>query len=185
MARGPLTPMRALSGNQATAEGLERTLRDAAGRVDSTVPISAVRSLGSLADSTWAWRRSSMVFLAVFAALACVLAFVGVYGVMAFGVAERSREIGVRVALGARPADVARTILVQATWLTGAGTVCGLVLAALAGGVLSSLLFGVTPLDPPTFLVVSLFAIVAGLLSTAIPALTAIRVDPTAALRGE
>jgi putative ABC transport system permease protein len=170
---------------QSTAEGLERTLRDAAGRVDSTVPISAVRSLGSLADSTWAWRRSSMVLLGAFAALACVLAFVGVYGVMAFGVTERSREIGVRVALGARPADVARTILVQATWLTGAGTVCGLVLAALAGGTLSALLFGITPLDPPTFLIVTVIAIVAGLLATAIPALTAIRVDPTAALKQE
>ena len=104
---------------------------------------------------------------------------------MAFGVIERSREIGVRVALGARPADVARTILVQATWLTGAGTVSGLVLAALAGGVLSALLFGITPLDPPTFLIVTSVAVVAGLLATAIPALTAMRVDPTAALKGE
>jgi putative ABC transport system permease protein len=164
---------------------LERTLRDAAGRVDSTVPISAVQSLGALADSTWAWRRSSMVLLGVFAVLACVLAFVGVYGVMAFGVIERSREIGVRVALGARPADVARTILVQATWLTGAGTVSGLVLASLAGGTLSALLFGITPLDPPTFLIVTAVAVVAGLLATAIPALTAMRVDPTAALKGE
>ena len=170
---------------QSTAEGLERTLRDTAGRIDSTVPISAVQSLGSLADSTWAWRRSSMVLLGVFAVLACVLAFVGVYGVMAFGVSERSREIGVRVALGARPADVARTILVQATWLTGAGTVSGLALAALAGGTLSALLFGITPLDPPTFLIVTVVAVVAGLLATAIPALTAMRVDPTAALKGE
>jgi putative ABC transport system permease protein len=169
----------------AAAEALERTLRDAAARVDSTVPISGVKSLASLADSTWAWRRASMILLVSFAATACVLAFVGVYGVMAFGVSERAREIGVRVALGARPVDVARAILVPAAWLTAAGTVIGLVLAALAGELLSALLFGVTPLDPPTFLAVTAVAGAGGLLATAIPALTAMRVDPTAALKGE
>ena len=168
-----------------TAEGLERSLRDAAARVDATVPISAVQSLAALADTTWAWRRSSMALLAALAAAACVLAFVGVYGVMAFGVTERSREIGVRVALGARPVDVARTILTQGAWLTAAGITIGLVLAGLAGGVLGALLFGVTPLDPPTFLVVAIITAAAGLLATAMPAVTAMRIDPTAALRGE
>ena len=76
----------------ATAQGLERTLRDAAARVDSAVPVNRAQSLAALADSTWAWRRSSMLLLGVFAAAACVLAFVGVYGVMAFGVAERARD---------------------------------------------------------------------------------------------
>ncbi len=168
-----------------TAEGLERSLRDAAARVDATVPISAVQSLAALADTTWAWRRSSMALLAALAAAACVLAFVGVYGVMAFGVTERSREIGVRVALGARPVDVARTILAQGAWLTGAGITIGLVLAGLAGGVLGALLFGVTPLDPPTFLVVAIITGAAGLLATAMPAVTAMRINPTAALKGE
>ena len=169
----------------ATAQGLERTLRDAAARVDSAVPMNGVQSLAALADSTWAWRRSSMLLLGAFAAAACVLAFVGVYGVMAFGVAERSREIGVRVALGAQPVDVARTILVQAAWLTGAGIGGGLVLAALGGGVLRVLLFGIAPLDPPTLLGVTIVTLAAGLLATAMPALTAMRVDPTAALKGE
>jgi len=168
-----------------TAEGLERSLGDAAARVDSTVPISAVQGLAALADTTWAWRRSSMTLLGAFAAAACLLAFVGVYGVMAFGVSERSREIGVRVALGAKPSDVARTILAQAAWLTGTGTAIGLVLAGLVGGVLSALLFGVTPLDPPTFLVVAFVTVAAGLLASAMPALTAMRLDPTEALKSE
>ena len=168
-----------------TAEGLERSLRAAAARVDPTVPISSVQSLAALADATWAWRRSSMALLVALAVAACVLAFVGVYGVMAFGVTERSREIGVRVALGARPGDVARTILAQAAWLTGAGLVAGLALAGLVGGVLTALLFGITPLDPPTFLVAAMVTAAAGLLATAMPALTAMRIDPTVALKGE
>ena len=166
-------------------DGLERAIRDAASRVDAAVPVNAVQPLSALADTTWAWRRSSMLLLAGFAAAACVLAFVGVYGLMAFGVAERSREIGVRVALGARPSDVARSILAQAATLTGVGTALGLVLAGLVGSVLGTLLFGVTSLDPPTFVGVAIVCAGAGLLASALPAMTAARVDPTAALKGD
>jgi putative ABC transport system permease protein len=166
-------------------DGLERTIRDAASRVDAAVPVNAVQPLSTLADTTWAWRRSSMFLLAGFAAAACVLAFVGVYGLMAFGVAERSREIGVRVALGARPSDVATSILAQAATLTGIGTAVGLALAGLVGSVLGTLLFGVTSLDPPTFVGVAIVCAGAGLLASALPAMTAARVDPTAALRGD
>ena len=166
-------------------DGLERAIRDAASRVDAAVPVNAVQPLSALADTTWAWRRSSMLLLAGFAAAACVLAFVGVYGLMAFGVAERSREIGVRVALGARPSDVARSILAQAATLTGVGTALGLLLAGLVGSVLGTLLFGVTSLDPPTFAGVAIVCAGAGLLASALPAMTAARVDPTAALKGD
>ena len=166
-------------------DGLERAIRDAASRVDAAVPVNAVQPLSALADTTWAWRRSSMLLLAGFAAAACVLAFVGVYGLMAFGVAERSREIGVRVALGARPSDIARSILAQAATLTGVGTALGLALAGLVGSVLGTLLFGVTSLDPPTFVGVAIVCAGAGLLASALPAMTAARVDPTAALKGD
>ena len=169
----------------AATDGLERAIRDAASRVDAAVPVNAVQPLSALADTTWAWRRSSMLLLASFAAAACVLAFVGVYGLMAFGVAERSREIGVRVALGARPSDVARSILAQAATLTGVGTALGLLLAGLVGSVLGTLLFGVTSLDPPTFAGVVIVCAGAGLLASALPAMTAARVDPTAALKGD
>ena len=166
-------------------DGLERAIRDAASRVDAAVPVNAVQPLSALADATWAWRRSSMLLLAGFAAAACVLAFVGVYGLMAFGVAEQSREIGVRVALGAQPSDVARSILAQAATLTGVGTALGLALAGLVGSVLGTLLFGVTSLDPPTFVGVAIVCAGAGLLASALPALTAARIDPTSALKGD
>ena len=166
-------------------DGLERAIRDAAARVDAAVPVNAVQPLSALADTTWAWRRSSMFLLGGFAAAACVLAFVGVYGLMAFGVAERSREIGVRIALGARPSDVASSILAQAATLTGLGTAVGLALAGLVGSALGTLLFGVTSLDPPTFVGVAIVCGGAGLLASALPALTAARVDPTAALKGD
>jgi len=126
-----------------------------------------------------------MLLLGICAGAACVLAFVGVYGVMAFGVSERCREIGVRVALGARPSDVAGTILAQAAGLTAAGVGGGLLLAAVAGSMLEALLFGIAPLDPPTFLGVAVIASAAGLLATVAPALSAMRVDAAAALKGE
>jgi predicted permease len=165
--------------------GLERSIREAAAGVDRTVPLSNFKMLDDLAATTWEWRQSSMALLAIFAVAACVLAFVGVYGVMAYHVSQRSREIGVRLALGARPQDVARAILSQGALLTTIGVAVGLTIASTLAGVLGALLFGIAPLDPSTFAGVTLVATMAGLLATAVPALTAARVDPTVALRGE
>ena len=167
------------------ADGLERSIRDIGGAVDRNVPLSGFQTLDDLAASTWAWRRSGMAVLTIFAGAACLLAFVGVYGVMAYNVRERSREIGVRLALGARPADVARTIFTQGALLTGIGTAVGLAISmALARG-LGALLFGVTPVDPATFGAVALVTAAAGLVSTTLPALSAARVDPSTALQAE
>jgi putative ABC transport system permease protein len=164
---------------------MERSIREAAARLDRGVPISDVRPFDELAAQTWAWRRSSMAILALFAGAACLLAFVGVYGVMAYNVRQRSREIGVRLALGARPADVARLILSQGTLLTGLGIAIGLAISAASARALSAWLFGVTPLDPMTFALVVVVTAAAGLLASAAPAWTAARVDPTIALRSE
>ncbi len=165
--------------------GLERSIRAAAAGIDRAVPLSNFKPLDDLAATTWEWRRSSMALLAMFAVAACGLAFVGVYGVMAYNVSQRAREIGVRLALGARPRDVARVILSQGAVLTAIGIVVGLTIASTLAGVLGTLLFGIAPLDLWTFTVVTLVATIAGLLATAMPALTAARVDPTVALRGE
>lgn len=126
-----------------------------------------------------------MALLGAFAIAASLLAFVGVYGVMAYSVSQRSRELGVRIALGARPSDVARTVVTQGVWLTCAGVAIGLILSTIAGSVLKALLFGVTPVDPVTFAIVSIVAAVAGLGAATLPAMTALRVDPAIALRGE
>jgi len=168
-----------------TPELLERSLRNVAGEVDRNVPISAVRAFDDLADTTWAWRRSSMALLGAFAAAASLLAFVGVYGVMAYTVAERSREIGVRMALGARPADIARRVIAHGAALTGLGLSLGLLLSAALAGVLGALLFGVAPLDPLTFAGVAFLTSVSTLAAGAVPALMAARVDPNVALRAD
>jgi putative ABC transport system permease protein len=167
------------------AQALERSLRDAAASVDRNVPISNVRDFDSAAATTWAWRRGSMALVIAFAIAASLLAFVGVYGVMAYSVSQRTREIGVRVALGARPSEVARVVVVHGLWLTVAGSAAGLVLAALAGGLLKTLLFGVRPIDPATFAIVTIVTVAAGLSAAALPALAALRVDPATALRSE
>jgi putative ABC transport system permease protein len=165
--------------------GLERSIREAAAGIDRAVPFSNFKLLDDLAATTWEWRQSSMALLAMFAVTACVLAFIGVYGVMAYNVSQRSREIGVRLALGARPTDVARAIVSQGALLTAIGIVLGLTIASTLVGVLGALLVGIAPLDPWTFAAVTLVATIAGVLATAMPAVTAAHVDPTVALRGE
>jgi putative ABC transport system permease protein len=167
------------------ADAMERSIADAAARVDRGVPVTAIRALSSLAEGTMAWRRSSMALLTLFAVAASLLAFVGVYSVMAYSVQSRVREIGVRLALGAKPSDVARGIVTQGAGLAAGGLTIGLVVAVAAGGVLRTWLFGVTAIDPVTFTAVSAIVGGAGLLASTMPALTATRVDPTDALRSE
>jgi putative ABC transport system permease protein len=171
--------------SQVAPETLERSIRAVGATIDRNVPLSAFKTMDTLASTTSAWRRSSMALLSLFACAAALLAFVGVYSVMAYTVSARSREIGVRLALGARPIDVARSVISQGVILTGVGTIVGLGMSAMLGGVLGTLLFGVTPLDLLTFTAVCALAIVAGLLATCVPAITAARVNPTSALRGE
>jgi predicted permease len=131
-------------------------------------------------------RERVVAYLAFsFAALTLLLASLGLYGVLSYGVAQRTQEIGVRMALGARRIEVLRSVLGQSARLTVAGIVLGLIATAAAAGSLSTMLFGITPLDPSTFvLVVAIFAIVTTL-AAYVPARRATRVDPLVALRYE
>ena len=126
-----------------------------------------------------------MVLLDAFAALALVLAIVGIYGVVSYSVAQRTREIGVRMALGAGSADTLRLVLVRSMLLVGAGTVCGLAASMAATRAMAGLLYEVSPLDPTVFAAVASILAAAGLAASLIPARRATRVDPIVALRVE
>jgi putative ABC transport system permease protein len=132
-----------------------------------------------------AGRRFNMILLLSFAAAAVLLAAVGVYGVMALAVGRRTREIGIRIALGARPSDVRRLIVGDGAVLALAGVAFGLGTAAAMSRLLSGLLFGVGPLDAPTFIAVPLFLGSVALLACYLPARRASKVDPNLALKTE
>jgi putative ABC transport system permease protein len=129
--------------------------------------------------------RISMVLLDAFAAVALVLAIVGIYGVVSYTVTQRTREIGVRMALGADSTATLRLVLTRSMMLVGAGTVCGLVASIVATRVMGGLLYEVSPLDPLVFVAVASLLAAAGFLASLFPARRATRVDPVVALRVE
>jgi putative ABC transport system permease protein len=153
--------------------------------LDKTVPIGEVRPLDQIAGEPAAPRQFLMTLLAVFAALALVLAGVGIYGVMAYSVAQRSREFGIRMALGAQQGDVLRSVLAQGLFRAGIGLAIGSVAALALAHFMSSLLFQVQPTDPATFTAVALGLFGLALLACYIPARRATKVDPMEALRYE
>ena len=127
--------------------------------------------------------RISMLLLGAFALTALLLAVVGIYGVVSYSVTQRTRELGVRMALGAAAADTLRLVLGRSLRLVAAGTACGLVASLAVTRVMSGLLYDVSPLDPVVFVAVSLLLAGAGLVASLVPARRATRVDPIEALR--
>jgi putative ABC transport system permease protein len=126
-----------------------------------------------------------MLLFVAFAALALLLAAVGLYGVVAYAVSQRTAEIGIRMALGATRSDVSRLVVMQGMGPAIAGTLLGVVAAALVSRLLVGLLFGVTPMDPLTFSLVPPLLLAVSALACYLPALRATRLDPTTALRTE
>ena len=164
---------------------LAGALRSAVGGVDGDQPLSYMMPLGELVTDTLAPRRVPMQVLTAFAALALALAGLGVYGVMAFTVAQRRREIGIRVALGAHARDVTRMVLGRALRVTLAGIACGLVVALVLGRLLQSLLYQVGASDPLTFAATAVVMTAVALLGAWLPARAATRTDPMVALRND
>jgi len=153
--------------------------------LDPNQPLADVRTLEEYLDRSVAQRRLTMLLLAAFAGIAFALAAVGIYGVLAHSVAQRTREIGLRMALGARAHDVLRMVVSQGMGVVGAGVLAGVAGALMLTRVMTSLLFGVSATDPLTFAgVAAVFAGVA-LLACWLPARRAARVDPMVALRYE
>ncbi|MGB2589108.1 MAG: ABC transporter permease [Candidatus Acidiferrum sp.] len=160
-------------------------LRGAVWAVDRDQPVAFVRTMDQLMEENVADRERPMTLLGIFAGLALVLACIGVYGVLAYSVAQRTREIGVRMALGARPGDVTRMILGRGMKLSAIGLVAGAALAATLGILLRTLLFGVTPAAPLVYAGTAASLILVALAACVIPAQRAARVDPVVALRDE
>ncbi len=160
-------------------------LRGAVWAVDADRPVAFIRTMDQLMEENVADRERPMALLGIFAGLALVLACLGVYGVLAYSVAQRTREIGVRMALGARPLDVTRMILGRGLKLSAIGLVAGAALAGALGVLLRSLLFGVTPAAPLVYAGTAASLIIVALAACVIPAQRAARVDPVVALRDE
>jgi putative ABC transport system permease protein len=165
------------------AEGIFAAMRAAVAEVDATVPVYALATMDSLAESASSLRRFSLLLMAAFAALAVALAAIGVYGLMACTVAQRVREIGIRMALGAQPHVVLRLILKQGAALALGGTVLGLAGAAALGQVMATLVYGISPRDFTVFALAPTVILVAAVAACYFPARRAAQVDPIIALR--
>ncbi len=160
-------------------------IRNAIRAQDRDLPMSRIRTLDELVEQSMGQRRLSMVLLGVFAGLALLLASLGIYGVMSYSVTQRTREIGVRMALGAARGTVLGLVMRQGMALALTGVVIGLVGAFALTRLIASQLYSVTPTDPVTFAAVSALLSGIALLATFLPALRATRVDPLVALREE
>jgi predicted permease len=171
------------AGSQASA--LPRAIREAIRSVDKNAMISSVTTVEARMGELGAQRRLNTWLLALFAALALALALIGIYGLMHYSVAQRTREIGIRIALGARRVDVLRMVIGQGMKLTLLGVTTGLLAAVWLTRAMSHLLFGVSAHDPATFSGVAFALVTAGLLACCLPARKASKVDPLVALRHE
>jgi putative ABC transport system permease protein len=153
--------------------------------IDPELPLADVRTMDTVVSNTLARARTVSVLLTAFALIALTLAAVGVYGVMAYSVSQRTQEIGVRMALGATVESVFRLVLGQAMKLVAIGLAAGLVAAALLTRLLDTLLFETEPLDPATFALTALVLMLVATLASYVPARRGTRIQPTEALRAE
>jgi len=166
-----------------SATALEPQIRREIQSIDPSLPVFGVASMNDVLERSLASRRFSADLVGGFAALAVLLASIGIYGLLAYMVGQRSREIGIRMALGARREDIQRMFLRKGIALAGVGVVVGLVFSASSASVMASLLYGVRPHDGVVFLIVPLLLFAVAVLASYLPARRAAKVDPLSAFR--
>ena len=165
--------------------GLDTALRNAVHEIDRDVYVPQLKPMGNLLATTLAQPRFNMMLLGCFAGAAMILAAIGIYGVIAYSVAQRTKEIGIRMALGAQKIDMLTMVLRQSLSIVAIGLVAGLLGAVAATRLMHALLFGVSANDVATYVIVVALLGLAGLLASYLPARRAMSVDPMVALRYE
>jgi predicted permease len=173
----------AIRSPRASTEGFLDQVRAAVQAVNPNLPLASVRTLGNLYNLSMARTSFTLVMLAIAAAMALVLGIIGIYGVISYAVSQRNREIGVRLALGAQPGQLQRMFVLQGLIMASIGVVVGLGSAIGLTRLMSSLLFGISSLDPITYATGAILLVLATLLASYLPARRGSLVDPMSALR--
>jgi predicted permease len=176
-------PGATLTLRSATPEAVLGTARSVVQQMEPSLPLVGVFTMRNVFDQALWGARMGAMLLVVFGALALVLASIGVYGVMAYAVSQRTRELGIRVALGASASDVRGMVLRQGLGLTAAGIGAGVAVSLLLTNLVGNLLYGISALDPLTFTVIPAVLLAVAALAIYLPARRASRVDPVIALR--
>lgn len=175
----------AVRSSRVGTPGFLRELEQAVWSVNPNLPLAGVQTVEEIQAQSMAQTSFALVMLGIAASVALLIGAVGIYGVIAYAVAQRTREIGIRMALGAQIADVQRVFLRHGLWLTATGILMGIGVAMVVTRVMSTFLFGVGPMDPVTYAAVSGTLAAVALIGTYLPARRATRVDPLVALRAE
>ncbi len=185
MAQWGVGSVTAVLKSDLSAAALEPVLRKEVAIVDPTATVTQVRSMGEVVKASAASPRTTTTLIGLFAAMALLLGAIGIYGVLSYGVTQRRREIGIRMAIGAAPSAVKRMVMREAARLLVGGVAAGLLVAWLAASVLNGFVFGVGVRDPVTYAAVPLLFAVVGIAASYLPARRATRVSPTEVMREE
>ena len=178
-------PMQLEVRTRVRPQSIIEPVRQAMAALDPALPFTEIETMSDEVEASTAGERLTAALASIFGALAAALAAIGIYGLLAYAVAQRRREIGIRMALGARPLDIGEMIGTQALIMVVAGIALGLGASRLAGPWIRALLYGIAPWDPVSLMLAALFVATVAAAATAIPALRATRVEPASALRQE
>jgi putative ABC transport system permease protein len=184
-AQGPDSGMQLVVRSTSSPAAIAGAVREAMRRLDPDLPVTELKPLSDLVQTSLMDTEIALSLLGSFALLAILLAAAGVYGVMAYAVAQRTTEFGIRVALGASPRDLMRLVGRQGLTLTAAGVAIGLVCARLASSALTGMVYGIRPSDPVVFVTTAAILAAIALSACVVPALRALRVDPIVALKAQ